>query len=228
MISDIQGKFITFEGGEGTGKSTQAAMLALRLESYGLDVQLTREPGGSPGAEIIRHVLLTGAAKPLGADVEAMLFAAARDDHVQCTILPALRSGKWVICDRFVDSTRVYQGVVGQVDEKLINGLERVSVGELSPDLTVILDLPVGLGLERAKLRRGNIQADRFEREDAEFHEKLRGAYLAIAAREPDRCVVVDASGAKEAVANTIWEVVQSRLHPPALRRLDETAAAKA
>lgn len=224
----MQGKFITFEGGEGAGKSTQAAMLALRLESYGLGVQLTREPGGSPGAEIIRHVLLTGAAKPLGADVEAMLFAAARDDHVQCTILPALRSGKWVICDRFVDSTRVYQGILGQVDQKVINGLERVSVGELTPDLTVILDLPVGLGLERAKLRRGNVQADRFEEEGAEFHEKLRDAYLAIATREPDRCVVIDASAAKDVVANTIWQMVQSRLHPPALGRLDEAAAAKA
>jgi len=224
----MQGKFITFEGGEGTGKSTQAAMLALRLESYGLGVALTREPGGSPGAEIIRHVLLTGAAKPLGAEVEAMLFAAARDDHVQCTILPALRSGKWVISDRFVDSTRVYQGILGQVDEKLINGLERVSVGELSPDLTVILDVPVALGLERAKLRRGDVQADRFEEEGVEFHEKLREAYLAIATREPDRCVVVDASAAKEVVANTIWQVVQSRLQPPALQRLDEAATAKA
>jgi dTMP kinase len=224
----MQGKFITFEGGEGTGKSTQAAMLALRLESYGLGVALTREPGGSPGAEIIRHVLLTGAAKPLGAEVEAMLFAAARDDHVQCTILPALRSGKWVISDRFVDSTRVYQGILGQVDEKLINGLERVSVGELSPDLTVILDVPVALGLERAKLRRGDVQADRFEEEGIEFHEKLREAYLAIATREPDRCVVVDASAAKEVVANTIWQVVQSRLQPPALQRLDEAATAKA
>jgi dTMP kinase len=224
----MQGKFITFEGGEGTGKSTQAAMLALRLESYGLGVALTREPGGSPGAEIIRHVLLTGAAKPLGAEVEAMLFAAARDDHVQCTILPALRSGKWVISDRFVDSTRVYQGILGQVDEKLINGLERVSVGELSPDLTVILDVPVALGLERAKLRRGDVQADRFEGEGVEFHEKLREAYLAIATREPDRCVVVDASAAKEVVANTIWQVVQSRLQPPALQSLDEAATAKA
>jgi dTMP kinase len=224
----MQGKFITFEGGEGTGKSTQAAMLALRLESYGLGVALTREPGGSPGAEIIRHVLLTGAAKPLGAEVEAMLFAAARDDHVQCTILPALRSGKWVISDRFVDSTRVYQGILGQVDEKLINGLERVSVGELSPDLTVILDVPVALGLERAKLRRGDVQADRFEEEGVEFHEKLREAYLAIATREPDRCVVVDASAAKEVVANTIWQVVQSRLQPPALQSLDEAATAKA
>ena len=224
----MQGKFITFEGGEGTGKSTQAAMLALRLESLGLAVQLTREPGGSPGAEIIRHVLLTGAAKPLGADVEAMLFAAARDDHVQCTILPALRSGKWVVCDRFADSTRVYQGILGNVDQRLINVLERVSVGSLTPDLTVILDLPVQLGLERAKLRRGNVQADRFEGEGAEFYEKLREAYLAIAASEPDRCVVVDASASKEAVAKSVWYAAQSRLDPSAVRRIDEAAAAKA
>jgi dTMP kinase len=223
----MQGKYISFEGGEGTGKSTQAAMLALRLESLGLDVQLTREPGGSPGAEIIRHVLLTGAAKPLGADVEAILFAAARDDHVQCTILPALRSGKWVVCDRFADSTRVYQGILGHVDQKLLNVLERVSIGELAPDLTVILDLPVQVGLERAKLRRGNVVADRFEGEGADFHEKLREAYLGIAAREPDRCVIIDANAAKEAVASAIWQVVQSRLQPPALRRVDETAAAK-
>src|SRR5690242_3624767 len=210
----MQGKFITFEGGEGTGKSTQAAMLALRLESLGLGVHLTREPGGSPGAEIIRHVLLTGAAKPLGPDVEAMLFAAARDDHVQCTILPALRSGKWVVCDRFADSTRVYQGILGHVDEKLLNVLERVSIGELSPDLTVILDLPVEVGLQRAKLRRGDARADRFEGEGADFHGKLRDAYLAIAARDPDRCVVIDAAAAKEVVANAIWQVVQSRLQP--------------
>jgi dTMP kinase len=224
----MRGKFITFEGGEGTGKSTQAAMLVSRLESLGLGVQLTREPGGSPGAEIIRHVLLSGAAKALGADVEAMLFAAARDDHVRCTILPALQSGRWVVCDRFADSTRVYQGALGRVDQKLLNVLERVSVGELSPDLTVILDLPVQAGLERAKLRRGNAEADRFEGEGAEFHEKLREAYLAIAAREPDRCVVVDAGAAKEAVASAIWEVVQTRLQPPAVQRLDEPATAKA
>jgi len=225
----MRGKFITFEGGEGTGKSTQAAMLGARLESYGLAVQLTREPGGSPGAEIIRHVLLTGAAKPLGADVEAMLFAAARDDHVQCTILPALRSGKWVVCDRFADSTRVYQGILGQVDQKLINVLERVSVGELAPDLTVILDLPVQVGLERAKLRRGPAQADRFEGEGADFHERLREAYLAIATREPDRCVVIDAIASKDVVADAIWQAVQSRLQPSAVRRADEPiTAAKA
>jgi dTMP kinase len=224
----MQGKFITFEGGEGTGKSTQAAMLALRLEPLRLAVELTREPGGSPGAEIIRHVLLTGAAKPLGADVEAMLFAAARDDHVQCTILPALRSGKWVVCDRFADSTRVYQGILGHVDQRLINVLERVSVGSLTPDLTVILDLPVQFGLERAKLRRGNVQADRFEGEGAEFHEKLREAYLAIAASEPDRCVVIDASASKEAVAKSVWYAVQSRLDLSAVGAVDQAAAAKA
>src|SRR5215470_11007663 len=227
-ISGMQGKFITFEGGEGTGKSTQAVMLALRLESNGLGVQLTREPGGSPGAEIIRHVLLSGAAKPLGADVEAMLFAAARDDHVRCTILPALRSGKWVVCDRFADSTRVYQGILGDVDQRLINVLERVSVGDLTPDLTVILDLPVQVGLERAKQRRGAADADRFEGEGAEFHEKLRDAYLAIAVREPDRCVVIDAIASKDVVADAIWQAVQSRLQPSAVRRADEPATGKA
>jgi dTMP kinase len=225
----MRGKFITFEGGEGTGKSTQAGMLAQRLETYGLAVQLTREPGGSPGAEIIRHVLLTGAAKPLGADVEAMLFAAARDDHVQCTILPALRSGKWVVCDRFADSTRVYQGILGQVDQKLINVLERVSVGELSPDLTVILDLPVQVGLERAKQRRGSARVDRFEGEGVEFHQKLRDAYLDIAAHEPDRCVVIDTTASKDIVADAIWQAVESRLQPlAAVGRVDEPATAKA
>src|ERR1700741_3262357 len=116
----MKGKFITFEGGEGTGKSTQAAMLALKLESLGIGVKLTREPGGSPGAEVIRHVLLSGAAKPLGPEAEAILFAAARDDHVKLVIEPALSRGKWVICDRFTDSTRIYQGVLGNVDPRFI------------------------------------------------------------------------------------------------------------
>jgi dTMP kinase len=212
----MRGKFITFEGGEGTGKSTQAAMLALRLEALGHRVQITREPGGSPGAEIIRHVILSGAAKPLGPDVEAMLFAAARDDHVRCTILPALESGKWVICDRFVDSTRVYQGILGQVDHRLIRGLERVAVGDLMPDLTIMLDIPVEVGLGRARKRRGAQAPDRFEAEDIEFHKKLRDAYLAIAAEEPERCVVVDAQPGREAVAREIWNAVGARLNPVA------------
>jgi dTMP kinase len=207
-------KFITLEGGEGTGKSTQAAMLALRLEAIGLRVTLTREPGGSPGAEIMRHVLLSGAAKPFGAEVEAMLFAAARDDHVHTKILPALEAGRWVICDRFTDSTRVYQGTLGQVDERLIKGLERVSIGGLKPDLTIVLDLPVEVGLERAKARRGDAEGDRFEGESTAFHRKLREAFLQIAAAEPDRCVVVDASAAREEVAKRVWSAVAERLDP--------------
>jgi len=224
----MRGKFITLEGGEGAGKSTQAAMLAPRLEALEIAVQLTREPGGSPGAEVIRHILLSGAAKPLGAEAEAMLFAAARDDHVQCTILPALQKGKWVICDRFADSTRVYQGVLGHVDPRIINVLERVSVGNLAPDLTVILDLPVQMGVERARQRRGAAEPDRFEAETTEFHQQLRDGYLAIAAKEPNRCVVIDATPAKEAVANSIWSVVQSRLAPASVPQAPEQLAAKA
>ena len=209
-----RGKFITFEGGEGTGKSTQAAMLATRLESLGIAVLLTREPGGSPGAEVIRHVLLSGAAKPLGAEAEAMLFAAAREDHVKCAIEPALQAGRWVICDRFADSTRVYQGALGKVDHRFIKALERVSIGDLKPDLTCVLDLSVELGLERAALRRRNLTPDRFEAEKIEAHEKLRDAYLALAAAEPDRCVIIDAGMNKDAVARRVWTLVNSRFDP--------------
>jgi dTMP kinase len=209
-----RGEFITFEGGEGTGKSTQAAMLALRLEALGIGVLLTREPGGSPGAEIIRHVLLSGAAQPLGPDAEAILFAAARNDHVDCAIRPALEAGKWVICDRFADSTRVYQGALGKVDPRLIKSLERVAVGDLVPSLTFILDLPVEAGLARRKQRAGNAAPDRFEAEDLQFHEKLREAYLALAEREPRRCFVIDAGRVKEDVAKQIWTIVNSRLEP--------------
>src|SRR5260370_38309405 len=151
----MRGRFITFEGGEGTGKSTQAALLAQRLKSMGIGVELTREPGGSPGAEISRHVLLSGAAKALGPDAEAILFAAARDDHVRTTIEPALARGRWVISDRFADSTNVYQGALGHVDARLLGGLYRVTVGKLKPDLTLILDVPAEVGLERASKRRG-------------------------------------------------------------------------
>jgi dTMP kinase len=210
----MRGKFITFEGGEGTGKSTQASRLAQRLESLGLSVTLTREPGGSPGGEIIRHVLLSGAAKPFGPEVEAMLFAAARNDHISHRIEPALVSGRWVVCDRFADSTRVYQGAAGNVDERFIRALERVSMGGLVPDLTFVLDVPVDVGLDRAKSRRGEANADRFEAEKAEFHERLRGAYLALAAAEPERCVILDARGSKDAVAKRVWNTVNLRLDP--------------
>jgi len=186
-------------------------MLALRLEARGRDVLLTREPGGSLGAEIIRHVLLSGAAKPLGPAAEAMLFAAARDDHVRCAIEPALAAGRWVVCDRFADSTRVYQGGLGGVDARLIRRLERVTIGDLSPDLTFVLDLPVEAAQERRNVRRGQSAPDRFEAEDVEFHRKLRQAYLDLAAAEPLRCVVVDAGQAKEEAARNIWAIVSGK-----------------
>jgi dTMP kinase len=220
----MAGRFITFEGGEGGGKSTHARVLAERLEKAGIEVVLTREPGGSPGAEIIRHVLLSGAAKPLGAETEAILFAAARDDHLRATIEPALVAGKWVICDRFLDSTRVYQGILGRVDARLIRGLERVTVGEAMPDLTFILDVPVEVGLERASKRRGTGEADRFEAEAIEFHQKLRGAYAALAKLEPERCVLIDATQAKEAVQEQIWKIASERL----MRRRADRAMASA
>jgi dTMP kinase len=210
----MRGRFITFEGGEGTGKSVQASLLANRLRGLGLSVVLTREPGGSPGAEIIRHVLLSGAAKPLGADAEAILFAAARDDHVRNTIAPALARGRWVICDRFTDSTRVYQGELGGVDDKLLRALERVTVGDLKPDLTFVLDAPVEVGMARAEKRRGDTTGDRFESESKEFHEKLRDAFRMLPLIEPARCVLIDASGTRAEVGDQIWNVITTRLDP--------------
>jgi dTMP kinase len=220
----LRGHFITFEGGEGSGKSTHAAALAERLNALGIDVALTREPGGSPGAEIIRHIILSGIAKPLGTETEAILFAAARDDHVRNTILPALDAGKWVICDRFIDSTRVYQGALGKVDPKLIRGLERVTVGDAYPELTYILDVPAKVGLARAKSRRGKGAADRFEAESVEFHEQLRKAYLALAEREPRRIAVIDGRAPREVVAERIWEILEKRLLSAIAQRAAETA----
>lgn len=220
----MAGRFITFEGGEGGGKSTQAQLLASRLEKTGVEVVLTREPGGSAGAEIIRHVLLSGAAKPLGAETEAILFAAARDDHVRSTIAPAIEAGKWVISDRFMDSTRVYQGVLGQVDARLIRGLERVTVGDLVPDLTFIMDVPVEVGMKRAEKRRGEGEADRFEAENVQFHERLRRVFAECAKLEPQRCILIDATLPKETVHETIWSSVSERL----LRRRADRIAASA
>lgn len=210
----MRGKFITFEGGEGAGKSTQARLLTERLQALGIAVVLTREPGGSTGAEIIRHVLLSGAAKPLGAEVEAVLFAAARADHVDHTIRPALERGHWVVSDRFVDSTRVYQGVLGKVDTRILRGLERVTVGDAMPDLTIILDVAPAVGLARAASRRGDAKADRFETEDAAFHEQLQAAYHEIATREADRCVLIPADGTADKIADEVWKAVCSRLGP--------------
>ena len=210
----MAGRFITFEGGEGTGKSTHAAMLAARLRSFGIRVKLTREPGGTPGAEIMRYILLSGAARPLGPNAEAVLFAAARDDHLTALIRPALERGKWVVCDRFADSTRIYQGVVGKVDPMAIRAMERIIVGDTRPDLTFILDVPAKEGMRRAAQRRGKGDADRFEAETLIFHQKLRDGFLTLAANEPDRCVLIDATTSKDEVAEQIWRVVPKKLDP--------------
>jgi len=210
----MRGRFITFEGGEGTGKSTHAAMLAARLKSLGINVQLTREPGGSPGAEIMRYILLSGAVSSLGPNAEAVLFAAARDDHLNMLIRPALERGNWVVCDRFADSTRVYQGVAGNVDSRMIRAMERIVVGDTKPDLTLILDVPASEGMRRAAQRRGTAGADRFETESLAFHEKLRNGFFALASSEPDRCVLIDATLSKEEVGERIWRAVVNKLNP--------------
>ena len=212
----MPGKFITFEGGEGAGKSTQVERLAERLRALGLGVVVSREPGGSAGAEAIRHVLLSGAAKPLGPHAEAILFAAARADHLRQTIRPALERGQWVISDRFADSTRFYQGVLGNVDARLIWRLEKLTVGETGPDLTIILDIPPDEGLARVTRRRGDAPVDRFEAEAFDFHKKLREAYLELAEREPNRCVVINAGADAATVSEFVWSAVNTRLSPGA------------
>jgi dTMP kinase len=216
------GRFITFEGGEGTGKSTQVRRLAERLRLHGREVVETREPGGSPGAEAIRHLLLAGVAKSLGTEAEAMLFAAARDDHMSATIRPALSRGAWVICDRFIDSTRVYQGALGNVDPRLIRSLERLVVGPDMPDLTLVLDLDPNIGLTRVS-KRGEA-TNRFEDENFEFHKQLRAAYRDVAEQDPDRCVLIDADANEDVVAVRIWMAVSERLLRP-LRENGERAA---
>jgi len=206
-----RGRFISFEGGEGSGKSTQINKLAEQLEAARLRTIVTREPGGSPGAEVIRHLILSGMGKLLGAEAETLLFAAARDDHVRTVIRPALNQGTWVLCDRFSDSTRAYQGRVGHVAPGLLNAMERVTIGDLKPDLTIILDLPVEIGLRRAATRRGNAAPDRFESEDIKFHQNLREAYREIAAAEPERCVLIDASADVNTVAASVWAALRER-----------------
>ncbi len=206
-----RGRFISFEGGEGSGKSTQIRTLADRLDAAKLRAIVTREPGGSPGAEIIRHLLLSGVGKLLGPDAETLLFAAARDDHVQTVIEPALKQGIWVLCDRFSDSTRVYQGKLGQVAPGIVNALQRVTIGDLKPDLTFILDVPVEVGMQRAAARRGSGAPDRFEAEDVKFHQGLREAYRQLAAEEPGRCVLIDANADAGTVAASVWAALRDR-----------------
>jgi dTMP kinase len=208
----VRGKFITFEGGEGAGKSTQVDRLANRLRNAGVSVVTTREPGGSPGAEAMRQVLLSGAVESLGSDAEALLFAAARADHVETLIRPALERRDWVICDRFIDSTRVYQGLTGAVPARLIAGLEAVSVGTTRPDLTLLLDIPTDIGLRRAAERRGLAVVDRFEKDSTDIQERRRDGFLSLARAEPNRFVVIDAAQDIETVAEAIWYAVKARL----------------
>ncbi|MCJ2138528.1 dTMP kinase [Methylobacterium sp. E-066] len=209
------GAFITFEGGEGAGKSTQIARLAATLRARsGRTVCVTREPGGSPRAEEIRAALLGGVAKPYGPFAEALLFSAARIDHLDRLIRPALRRGEIVLCDRFIDSTRAYQGAAGGLDPAVVAALERVVVGPTRPDLTLILDLAPEAGLARAAGRAAGTGqgADRFEAESLAFHTRLHEAFLAIARAEPQRCAVIDAGRAPDSVESAIRATVASRL----------------
>jgi dTMP kinase len=204
------GFFITFEGGEGAGKSTQARRLAERLRGMGRVVTLTREPGGSPGAEAIRDLLVRGDAERWSPISETLLMYASRRDHVERTIVPALARGEVVVCDRFLDSTRAYQGAGGGAPRELIAALEDAVVGAVQPDLTLVFDLPVDVGLARAAAR-GEGEA-RFESKGRDFHERLRTAYLAIAEAEPGRCALVDADGDLDAIEARVWAAVEARL----------------
>jgi len=211
------GKFITFEGGEGSGKSTQARLLADRLKARGVDALLTREPGGSPFAERVRALLLDPTTPSHAVLSEALLFYAARADHLDKAIRPALAAGRWIICDRFSDSTRVYQGAAGGLRAETLEALERLVVVPTRPHLTFILDLPPMEGLARArargKLAAGvGVPADPFEGRDPSFHEHLRKGYAAIAKADPRRCTVVDATQPTDVVAAEIWALVEQRL----------------
>ena len=203
----MPGLFITFEGGEGTGKSSHTKRLADRLAADGADVVLTREPGGSPGAEQIRDLLVTGDPGRWSAEAETLLNYAARDSHLRDVIRPALRRGAIVISDRFMDSTRVYQGIAGGCDLALIDGLERHIVGADRPALTIILDIDPAAGLARAK-GRGATAEDRFENKSLAYHRRLRDGFRALAAADPARCRLIDSGRDAEQVAADIWAAV--------------------
>ena len=206
------GRLITFEGGEGAGKSTQVSILVERLRSAGRHAITTREPGGSPAAEDIRETLLSGKVKQFGPFAEALLFSIARADHIDTVIGDALARGQWVVCDRFLDSTRAYQGATGGVPAPVISALERLTLHGIMPNLTIVLDIPVEEGLARMARRRG--APDRFESQDIAQHERIRKAFLTIAEEEPGRCVVIDARKPEALVAEDVWEAVAERLSP--------------
>lgn len=204
------GRFITLEGGEGAGKSTQVKRLAAMLAGRGIEIVQTREPGGTPGAEAIRGLLVSGDTGRWDAVTEALLHYAARREHVEKTVKPALQRGAWVVSDRFADSTMAYQGYAGGIGRETVATLHRLVLGDFQPNLTLILDLPVEAGLARARSRmQGQAAAeDRYERMGMDFHQALRDAFRDIAAREPQRCRVIDAGGNVDQVAAAIWNVV--------------------
>lgn len=203
------GRFITLEGGEGAGKSTQVKRLAAALEAAGRTVVTTREPGGSPGAEEIRSLIVSGDPDRWDAVTEALLIFAARRDHVERLIKPALARGDWVVCDRFTDSTAAYQGEAHGLGRDWVRRMAQATLDGFAPDLTLILDVPVETGLARAGARGGD---DRFERMAGGFHQRLRDGFLAIAAEEPERCAVIDADKSEGAVAEALRAAVASRL----------------
>ena len=205
-----RGRFITLEGGEGAGKSTQVRLLAENLRGLGLVVVTTREPGGSPGAEQIRRLLVEGEPGRWDATTETLLHYAARRDHLRNTVWPALNEGAWVISDRFADSTTAYQGYGHGLSRDVIDGFYAAVVGDFVPDLTLILDLPVAVGLQRAMGRGGG--EDRYERMRVDFHERLRRGFLDIARADPERCAVIDATQEPEQVHAAILTTVRARL----------------
>lgn len=212
-----KGKFITFEGGEGAGKTTHVRRLAVRLEAAGIEAITTREPGGSPGGDAIRTLLLHGAGVAWSPLSEVLLHYAARREHLDHTILPALSAGKWVVCDRFADSTMAYQGYGQGADRAQIEAVHRLVVGDFAPDLTVVLDLPAALGRERASAR--DAGGDRYEAMAAQTHARIRQGFLAIAAAAPARCVVIDATQAVDAVDRAVAAALARRFELPALDR---------
>jgi dTMP kinase len=206
-----QKRFITFEGGEGAGKSTQVKRLVGHLQTNGHDVIATREPGGSPHAEELRRLLLEGLIAPYGPEAEALIFSAARIDHIDHLIKPAIERGAFVICDRFADSTRAYQGASGTIDPSFIRALENITIGAIRPALTFILDVPAEIGLQRAAIRRSDQNVDRFESENIQFHKELQKAFHALAQEEPERCIVLDGTLSADQLEELIWKTVQER-----------------